>query len=227
MTDDQEIILIDEGPAEVSFFDDNDNELLVLSFTVNHYETYDNETIDTETSGTIEQSNASTWISSSPDIIEVDDEGSFNALEPGDTTLMAYDENEQLVAIYEYSVTGIAQPGNELPATSNYLQFSSYWERADRDDITDHVAFTSRQPGDSVRFQFQGTGFQWYGVRDQYTGLATIYLNGEEIDTLIRTVLPKRMCNCMSCRISNSTPTLLPLKLMKRTTRLLTIEIFI
>lgn len=97
---------------------------------------------------------------------------------------MAYDENEQLVAIYEYSVTGIAQPGNELPATSNYLQFSSYWERADRDDITDHVAFTSRQPGDSVRFQFQGTGFQWYGVRDQYTGLATIYLNGEEIDTV-------------------------------------------
>lgn len=74
VTDDQEIILIDEGPAEVSFFDDNDNELLVLSFTVNHYETYDNETIDTETSGTIEQSNASTWISSSPDIIEVDDE---------------------------------------------------------------------------------------------------------------------------------------------------------
>jgi hypothetical protein len=79
---------------------------------------------------------------------------------------------------------GITAPAGRVEDTSPSVAFSGRWYSKADSLHSGGTAVLAMDPGFQVAIKFNGTGISWIGYRDEWSGLARVYVDGEPKTTI-------------------------------------------
>lgn len=84
--------------------------------------------------------------------------------------------------IYDGELTPICPAISTYQEDNLLLLYNGNWTKDINDLNSNGSSRYSGNPGDSVTFAFNGTGFKWYGYSNNSKGIANIYIDGNKIE---------------------------------------------
>ena len=84
---------------------------------------------------------------------------------------------------------------NSYEENNSLIKYSGSWSNEANSGNSSGNAKFSESTGASFTFAFEGTGFRWYGLANQYKGIANVYIDGvkQTVDTYSSSTVYKKL----------------------------------